>query len=690
VKEKIPQPVSLLKLVPALAFAGWVLALATPALAAPRAFTAEDLVLMNRVTEMALSPDGTQIVYTQRVTDLEANRGRTDLWLVGSAGKDAPRRLTFDPAGDSQPSWAPDGHGVYFVSTRSGSAQVWYLPLSSGGEARQVTKLPLDVGGYLLSPDGKNLAFALDVFIDCADLKCTADRLAAPKKGSGQLYDRIFVRQWDTWMDGRRQHLFVLPVDGAGAPVDVAAGLDGNVPGKPFGGFEEVTFTPDGKAMVFSSRVEPVGEPWSTNYDLYLSPIDGSAPAKKLTTNPAWDTRPIFSPDGKSLLYLAHARPGFEADRFEILLRSWPDGKERKVAADFDRSPDSLNFSDDGKTLYVTADDLGNTALFAIDVASGKATRLISQGHVRHPAVHGKEIFYGYDTLKAPVDLFAIEVERPDAPRRLTEVNAARLAEIGFGAYEQFDFAGWNGEKVHGYVVKPFGYQEGKKYPVAFIIHGGPQGSMKSEFHYRWNAQSYAGMGYAVVMIDFHGSTGYGQAFTDSISRDWGGKPLEDLQKGWAAAQAKYPFLDGGNACALGASYGGYMINWIEGNWPDGFRCLVNHDGLFNLEAMYYSTEELWFAEWEQGGTPWQADHNKWNPAHFVQNWKTPMLVVHGGRDYRVVDTEGLGTFTALQRRGIESQLLYFPDENHWVLKPQNSLQWNDAVFAWLKRFTQN
>jgi dipeptidyl aminopeptidase/acylaminoacyl peptidase len=667
-------------------------ALAVPALAAPRAFEPRDLILMNRITEMNVSPDGSRLVYTQRVTDLDGNRGRTDLWLVDKMGSAPPRQLTFDPAGDTSPRFAPDGKGVYFLSTRGGSSQVWYLPLEGGGESRQVTKLPLDVGAYLLSPDGKHLAVALEVFIDCPTLDCTKKRLDEPKKGSGQLYDRYFVRHWDTWADGRRNHIFVLPTAGAaGEPVDVASGLDGDAPSKPFGGMEEAAFTPDGKSVVFSARVDPTGEPLTTNFDLYVAPIDGSAKPRKITTNPAWDTRPIFSPDGKQLLHLAHARNGFEADRFEIMLRAWPDGTDRKVAPSWDRSPDDLVFSPDGKKLYVTATDLGNTSLFAIDVATGKETKLIAKGHVRHPEIHGSEIYYGFDTLKSPVDIFAIDVARPASPRRLTSVNAAVLAELGFGDFEQFEFAGWNDEKVYGYVVKPFGFEEGKKYPVAFLIHGGPQGSMQNDFHYRWNAQTYAGAGYAVVMIDFHGSTGYGQAFTDSISGDWGGKPLEDLQKGWAAARSRFAFLDGNRACALGASYGGYMINWIAGNWPDGpdsFRCLVNHDGLFNFEAMAYATEELWFSEWEFGGKPWQADLEKWNPVRHVDKWKTPMLVIHGGKDYRVVDTEGLSTFTALQLKGVPSQLLYFPDENHWVLKPQNSLQWHDTVFAWLKRYT--
>jgi dipeptidyl aminopeptidase/acylaminoacyl peptidase len=658
---------------------------------APRPFTAMDLVTMHRVQEHVVSPDGNWVVWSQRAADYDNNRGRTDLWIADIAGKNAPRRLTTDPASDSSPTFAADGKSLFFLSSRGGSSQVWRLPLD-GGEAQKATSLPLDVGAYALSPDNTLLAVALEVFVDCANLQCTSDRLAekAKQAGSGQMHERIFARHWDTWADGRRNHVFVLPVDGGKDPVDVAQGLDGDAPSKPFGGAEEMTFTPDSRSVIFSARVLSAGEPWSTNFDLYVSPVDGSAKPKAITDNPAWDTRPIFAQDGKTLLYLAMARPGYEADRFQIMLKPWPDGAARPLAADWDRSPDSLSFAPDGKTLYVTADDVGNTSLSAIDVATGKVSVLIAKGHVRNPAVAGSRLVYGYDTLQSPVDLYVIEAAKPDAPRRLTEVNRDRLAEIRFGDFEQFSFPGWNDEQVHGYVVKPFGFEAGKKYPLAFIIHGGPQGSMKNEFHYRWNAQSYAAQGFAVLMIDFHGSTGYGQAFTDAIAGDWGGKPLVDLQKGLAYALEKYPFIDGQRACALGASYGGYMINWIAGNWPDAFQCLVNHDGLFNLESMYYATEELWFPEWEFGGPAYDnyEGYNKFNPMRFVKNWKTPMMVIHGGLDYRVVDTEGLATFTALQRRGIPSQLLYFPDENHWVLKPKNSVQWHEAVVAWLQRWT--
>ncbi|MEM9593843.1 MAG: S9 family peptidase [Acidobacteriota bacterium] len=668
----------------------------TPALADGRGFTAHDLVTMARLSDPQPSPDGRSVVYVLRETDLEADRGRTDLWHVPADGSAAPRRLTSHPSGDSHPRWAPDGSAVFFLSSRSGSSQVGRLPMGAG-EAQQVTRLPLDVGGFAVSPKGDRLAVSLEVFPDCDDLACTVDRLAAKdgEKHSGMVYDRLFVRHWDTWKDGRRSHLFALPLNRAGVggePVDVTAGLDADVPSKPFGGFEEITFTPDGEGLVFTARVAGAEEPWSTNFDLYHAPADGSKPPRRLTDNPAWDTQPTFSPDGGTLAYLAMERPGFEADRYRVVLRSWPDGEDRVLTQGWDRSSGGVQFSADGKTLFTTAGDRGQVRLFAIDVASGKVRELWGEGHVRSPGqVAGDRLVFGLDTLVAPVDLFTLPIAGGETPKRLTEVNAERLEGIAMGGYEQFTFPGWNNETVYGFMVEPANFDSAKRYPVAFLIHGGPQGSFDNDFHYRWNPQVYAGAGYAVVMIDFHGSTGYGQAFTDSITGDWGGKPLEDLQKGWAHAQERYSFLDGDRSCALGASYGGYMINWIAGRWGDTFDCLVNHDGLFNLESMYYSTEELWFPEWEMGGKPWQKPEsfNRHNPMRFVQNWKTPMLVIHGALDYRVVDTEGLATFTALQRQGVPSKLLYFPDENHWVLKPANSVQWHDEVLAWLSRWTR-
>ncbi len=659
--------------------------------AEPRPFGAEDLVTMQRLSDPRVSPDGSRVVYVLRSTDLEANRGRTDLWMVSRDGGE-PVRLTTHPAGDGSPRWAPDGQSIYFLSSRSGSSQVWNLPLT-GGEARQVTHQPLDLSAFVLSPDGEHLAVAMEVFVDCEDLACTVARLEeqASAPSTGRVYDRLFVRHWDTWKDGRRSHLFVVPVAGGDAR-SLTAGLDADIPSKPFGGDEEIAWAPDGKWVVFAARIAGQTEPWSTNFDLYGSSVEGGTP-QKLTENPAWDTHPVFSPDGETLAYVAMERAGFEADRFRIVLRSWGAsgvvGEARVLTRDWDRSTGSLSFAPDGESLYVTAGDVGNVALFRIAKGNGRVTRLVGDGHVRSPGVAGDRLVFARDDLDSPVDLYSTDLDGGDL-RQLTEVNREALAEVAFGDYEQFSFAGWNGETVYGYVVKPVGFEAGKKYPLAFLIHGGPQGSFDNDFHYRWNPQFYAGLGFASVMIDFHGSTGYGQEFTDSITGDWGGKPLEDLRKGMAAALERYDWIDGDRACALGASYGGYMINWIAGNWPDGFRCLVNHDGLFDLRSMYYSTEELWFPEWEMGGTPWTnpegfAEHN---PALFVDRWKTPMLVIHGALDFRVVETQGLATFTALQRRGIPSRLLYFPDENHWVLKPRNSIQWHEVVGEWLRKWT--
>ncbi|MEM8933310.1 MAG: S9 family peptidase, partial [Acidobacteriota bacterium] len=628
--------------------------------------------------------------------------GKTDLWAITSADR-SPRRLTAHAAGDNSPRWSPDGRWLYFLSSRSDSNQVWRLPMTGGGEALQVTDLALDVAGFVLAPDGRHLALALEVFPQCHDaeagpIACTVERQEANADDgtSAQVYDQMFVRHWDTWKDGRRNHVFVGAIgdDGRlGDVVDVMGAMDADAPSKPFGGMEEVTFSADSQHVVFTARDVGPEEPWSTDFDLYAAPVDGSTAPRQLTDNPAWDTQPAFSPDGKTLAYLAMARPGYESDRLRLVLRAWPEGEPEVLTEDWDRSIGGFFWAPDGKTLYATAQDTGAVRLFAVEASSGAVTELWGTGHVRSPALAGDFLVFGLDTLGHPVDLFSIPaggLADGASPTRLTDVNAERMAEITMGEYAPFSFAGWNDETVHGWVVKPSGFEEGQRYPVAFLIHGGPQGSFDNDFHYRWNPQTYAAAGYAVVTIDFHGSTGYGQAFTDSIAGDWGGKPLEDLRKGWAAALERYPWLDGERACALGASYGGYMINWIAGNWPDAFDCLVNHDGLFNLESMYFATEELWFVEWEHGGPPWVegSTHDLHNPARHVEKWRTPMLVIHGALDYRVPETEGLQTFTALQRRGVPSRFLFFPDENHWVLKPNNSMKWHAEVIRWLDQWT--
>jgi dipeptidyl aminopeptidase/acylaminoacyl peptidase len=676
-----------LKVVSVLAF----VTVSVPAAAKP--FTVDDLVRLKRVSDPRVSPDGRSVVFVLSETDLEANRRTTDLWILdlGTAGA-VPRRLTQSPANDASPRWSPDGKSLYFVSTRSGSSQVWRLPLA-GGEASQVTNYPRDIGALSVAPQGNRIAVSMEVFVDCADLQCTKARLEAreKQKSSGRVYDGVFVRHWDTWKDGTRSHLFVASVgaDGtAGTPVDVSKGLAADVPSKPFGDQEEFVFSADGRSIVFAARVSGRAEPWSTNFDLYQSPVDGSAPAKNLTgDNPAWDTQPVFLHNG-DLAYLAMARPGFESDRFQIMLRDARTGKARPLAPGWDRSVSRLDVTADRKKLLATTDDVGQGALYLIDISSGTTRRLVGTGAVSDYSAANDFVVYALASLGAPADLHLTRLDAAP-PRQLTTVNADLLRQREMGSYEQFSFKGYGDETVYGFVMKPHGFKPGSRYPIAFLIHGGPQTSFSNGWSYRWNPQTFAGQGYAVVFIDFHGSTGYGQAFTDSISKDWGGKPLEDLKRGLAAAVSKYPWLDDSRACALGASFGGFMVNWIAGNWPERFKCLVNHDGIFDQRSMYYSTEELWFPEWEHGGTYFDKpmEHEKFNPSSLVARWRTPMLVIHGERDYRVPLEQGIATFTALQRRGIPSRLLVFPDENHWVLKPANSVTWHQTVFEWLARY---
>ena len=654
-------------------------------------FSVHDMLAMDRISDPQISPDGRKIAFVLRKTDLDANKGRTDLWLVNIDGSGL-KRLTSHPENDSNPRWNPDGKSIWFLSERSESSQVWCINIDSS-ETEQFTEQPLDVQNLIISPDGKHIAFTIEVFPECDSIECTKQKLdeIENRKVSGRVYDRLFIRHWDTWKDGRRSHLFVMPISG-GQPIDVMKGMDADTPSKPFGGTEEITFTPDGKIIIFTARNAGRQEAWSTDFDLYKVPVDNSNEPECITKdNKAWDTNPVFSPDGKTLAYLAMSRPGYESDRFKIIVSSWPEMKKRILTENWDRSPSEITFSEDSKTIYATANNLGQKSLFAVDIETRQVRTVMRDGSVGSPTAVGKRIVYGLNHLKSPTEFYSVKPDGSDI-QTITKINAEKIAAARMGDYEQFTFNGWNDEKVYCYVVKPVDFDPQKKYPVAFLIHGGPQGSFNNTFHYRWNPQAYAGAGYAAVMVDFHGSTGYGQAFTDSIRGDWGGKPLEDLQKGLKAVFERYPWMDGDKVGALGASFGGYMINWIAGNWPDRFKCLVNHDGNLDERMAYFDTDELWFPEWDHMGTPWNnpQGYEKQNPVNYVKNWKTPMLVIHGALDYRVVDTQGISSFTALQRLGIESRLLYFSDENHWVQKPHNSIQWHETVIGWLDRWIKH
>ena len=666
-------------------------ALTSPAAARP--MTATDMHMMHRLGAPEVSPDGKWAVFTISDTDLKANKRNNRLHLLDLTRPGAAPQLVGGAEGGHDAAFGPDG-ALYFLKAAGERDQLFRMAMA--GDPQQISDFGGDVSGFKLSPAGDRVIVWADQK-DCPDLSCAATTFPAKPEGTGRTYDKLFVRHWDTWAEpGTRSRIYAFPIEGGkltGMGIRLTGELEGDTPSKPFGGGEEIAFSPDGKTVFFALREAGRIESASTNLDIFATPSDGSTPPTNLTdANDATDNLPAVSPDGRTLAYFAMARPTYEADRQVVQLRDLATGQVRALTQGWDRSVGSIAWSPDGKSLLVTAEDVQETPVFRVDVATGKVTRLTKEGNSGNvrPLPDGGALFT-QNSVMAPDDLFRLD--RRGRVRQLTNVNRELLAELDPVKLERFSFTGANGDRVWGIKVKPAGPQfaAAAKLPIAFLVHGGPQGSFGNSWSYRWNPRLFASPGYAAIAIDFHGSTGYGQAFTDAIRSDWGGKPLEDLQKGLAYATANDPQLDADNACALGASYGGFMMNWIEGNWPDRFKCIVQHDGIFDDRAMAYETEELWFTEWEHGGKAQFEDpqaYERWNPVNHLNNWKTPMLVVHGEKDFRIPYSQGLAAFTALQRKNIPSRLLIFPDENHWVLKPKNSIQWYGEVFAWLGRWT--
>ncbi len=565
-----------------------------------------------------------------------------------------------------------------------------------------VTRFAADVHGFHLSPDGRRIAVFGDVARGCMQFGCEGDgRAHLPGPGSGRLYDAQdgFVRHWDSWeTPGTYSRVFVYDlVDGMATGKGMAAdgppgpdALIGDTPTRPFGGGEEIAWAADGRSLFFAARRTGAQEPTSTNVDIYRASLDGAAPVNLTAANEATDTLPAPSPDGNWLAYLAMERPGYESDRLVVHLRDLATGATRALTQGFDRSFGSLAWTPDSRWIVATAQDVLDTPAFRIDPRSGQVRRLdLMAGNEAHIGnvvpLTGERILFTRDSIAAPAELYLAKGWSQAIP--LTTVARADIGRLAGITTTRFDFEGAGGDTVHGQITKPERHEG--RLPAILYVHGGPQGSFNDSWSSRWNPRVLASRGYAVISVDFHGSTGYGQAFTDSINRDWGGKPLEDLQKGLAAALARDPAIDGDRACAMGASYGGYMMNWIAGQWPDRFDCLVQHDGLFDMRSFYYATEELWFPRWDFGGSYAEnaAEYEKYNPVNYVANWQTPMLVITGEKDFRVPYTQGLQSFTALQEQGVPSKLLVFPDENHWVLKPANSLQWHNTVIDWLDTY---
>ncbi|MDE2434621.1 MAG: S9 family peptidase [Sphingomonadales bacterium] len=670
-----------------------------------RAMTVQDLLTLKRVAAPVVSPDGKWVVWQQTDTDPASYKRRTGLWRVASKGGTAERIADIADAGESAPAFSPDGKHLWFISDKSGKDQLWSLDLAvAGATPTQASDFKADVAGFSLSPDGRRVIAWGDVARDCPTLGCDASGdTSQPGPGTGRLYKdgAGFVRHWDQWEtpgNYSRAFAFTLGTDGKLGSEAVALDgppgtLTGDTPTKPFGGAEEIAWAPDSKGAYFVARQADRNEPRSTNTDIWHSALDGGAPHNLTAENKASDTLPAPSPDGQWLAWAAMARPGYEADRLVVQLTNLRTGEHRPLAQGWDRSVGSIAWTPDSKALIVTAEDVLDNPAFRIDLPSGKVTRLklapkgLTEGHIGGvtPLKDGS-ILFTRDSSANPAEVYIAAKGKPGI--ELSHANDAQLAGLVPLNSTRFSFTGANGDTVWGMIHKPA--NAAGKLPVLFFVHGGPQGSFNDSWSFRWNPRVFASQDYAVVSVDFHGSTGYGQAFTDAINRNWGGGPLEDLQKGLAAATARDAALDGGNACALGASYGGYMMNWIEGQWPDRFKCIVQHDGVFDARAMAYETEELWFDEWEHGSHTYYdapGEFEKWNPVNFVAKWKTPMLVITSEKDFRIPYTQGLATFTALQSKGIPSELLVFPDENHWVLKPKNSLQWHQTVMDWLNRW---
>ena len=664
-------------------------AIAEPAAARP--LTIQDVTMLSRVSAPAVSRDGHWLVWQQRETDLAADKGRFDLWKLDLTRKGAaPQKLVAEPkANETAPQFSADGRTVYFASDLGGDDAVWSVPVA-GGTPRRLTDFKGGMGGFKVAPTEDRLVVWADRLPGAPSLEPATAKKAADA-GNGRAYDQMFVRHWASWADGNRSQLFVLPLTTGGAKGDGIAiehGLVGDTPSKPFGGGEEVSWAADGHTVYFALREAGRIEPLSTNLDIFAAPADGSAAPVNLTApNQATDTLPTVSPDGRWLAYVAMRRAGYEADRQVVMLRDIASGKTYSLTQGWDRSVASLAWSPDGKRLLVTAEDHYDLALFAVDVATTKVTRLTGAGSVSAVVPTPTGAVIAMNSLTAPDDFYALG----RTPVRLTSVNAAKLADVEMPTPTKFSFACANNDTCWGYALRPPRLAEGAKAPVAFVVHGGPQGTIGNAWSWRWNEAIFADAGYGTVFVDFHGSTGYGQAFTDGINKNWGGWPLEDLKAGLAAATAKFNWLDGDNACALGASYGGYMMNWIEGKWPDRFKCIVQHDGVFDARAMAYETEELWFDEWEHGGHPYYeapGEFEKWNPVNHVTAWKTPQLVITSEGDYRIPYTQGLAAFTALQRREVPSRLLVFPGGSHWVLAPKESRQWWGEVLGWLNKWT--
>ena len=657
-----------------------------------RAITFQDLAAMGRISEQAISPDGKWIAYTVATPSLPANRLERNLWLVPVAGGEA-RQLTRSGR-DTRPQWSPDSKQIAFLSTRGGGAAVYMLSLE-GGEAWRVTELAGGAENLVWSPDGKTLAFTSSVFPDCHDDDCTAQRLEEREKSKvkAHVYDHLLYRHWTEWSEGTRAHLFVVAAKG-GKPRDLTPGANYDVPPFELGGPDEVAFSPDGKEVCFAANADAHAEA-STNSDLWIVPVDGSAEPKRITTNPGFDGGPVYSPDGKSIAYHSQLIAGYEADRWRLMVYERARGTHTNLTENFDRSVDAVAWTPDSKTIYFDAEDRQMVAIFRIAVQPGAPPDVVvRRGAASQFALtpDGRTLVFTESTLAAPAEIFAATADGKDV-RQVTHQNTALVSQLDLKPAEHFTFKASDGAEVYGMLVRPPAFDASEKYPLVLLAHGGPQTMWEDAWGYRWNAQMFASPGYVALMINRRGSTGFGQKFTDDINDDWGGKAYTDLMEGTDYALAKYHFIDGTRMVAGGGSYGGFMMDWFASHAKGRFKALFSHAGVYDQVSMY-ATEEIWFPIHEFKGEPWTnpASYAKWSPMTYAADfgkYKTPTLVIAGELDFRVPYTQSLEFFSALQRQDVPSKLVVFPDEGHWVLKPQNSQFWYKTVLEWIATYVK-
>lgn len=662
-----------------------------------RPFMIDDLLKIRRVSDPQLSPDGRWIAYTIADTDKAANKRVTQIYLISIDGGEA-RQLTSEKQSSTSPRWSPDGKRLAFVSARDGESQIWVMDIDSG-EVKKASSISTGADGPVWSPDGKWIAFTSEVYPECTTDECNRKRAeeATQSKVKAKIADRLLYRHWTSWKEGKRTHIFVVATE-AGATAGIARDLTpGDFDAPPFsqGGPPDYAFSPDSKELAFARNTDKV-EAISTNGDIFIAPVtgdaagnaSGQAPRRITGDNPANDLSPQYSPDGRYIAYRAQSKPGFESDRWRLMLYDRKTGQSHSLTEQLDNYAEGFSFSPDSQKIYLAVGERGRQPIYEVSITGG-LRKLIADGFNDDVQVSadGKTLIFTRQSLTRPIEIYRAAINGTGVTQ-VTKVNDAFLADFNLRPAEEITWEGAAGAKIQGWITKPANFTPNRKWPMIVLIHGGPQGAWSDSWSYRWNPQVFASAGYVVFTPNPRGSTGFGQKFTDEISGDWAGKVYTDIMNG-VAYVASLPYVDKERVGAAGGSFGGYMVNWLIGHNDDPrvkFKAFVSHAGLFNIMSMYGATEELWFIEWEFKGTPWTNPdmYTKWSPHMFVKNFKTPTLVIHGELDYRVPVGEGLQLFTALQRQGVESKLLYYPDEGHWVLKPQNSELWYKTVVEWL------